>query len=83
MPQFHPYYSYLKALIGSVRDAFKAGKKPEMRPKTAQETKEITIHNGLTMNCSALMIAVGEVLTAGTKVQRSQESISIVREITA
>jgi hypothetical protein len=45
--QFH--HSYLKALIGSVRDAFKAGKKPEMRPKTAHETKEITIHSGLTM----------------------------------
>jgi hypothetical protein len=37
-------YSYLNALIGSVREAFKAGKKPEIRPKMAHETKEIIIH---------------------------------------
>ena len=42
------YYSYLKALIGSVREAFKAGKKPAMRPRTAHETKEMTIHSTLT-----------------------------------
>ena len=36
-------------MIGSVREAFKAGKKPEIRPKTAHETKEMTIHNTLTM----------------------------------
>ena len=43
-------YSYLKALIGSVREALSAGKKPEMRPKMAHDTKEMTIHNGLIMN---------------------------------
>jgi len=30
-------------LIGSVREAFKAGKKPEIKPKMAHDTKEITI----------------------------------------
>ena len=34
--------------MGSVREAFKAGKKPEIRPKMAHETKEIIIHPTLT-----------------------------------
>ena len=38
-----PTHSYLNALIGSVREAFKAGKKPEIKPKKAHDTKEITI----------------------------------------
>ena len=41
-------YSYRKALMGSVREAFNAGKKPAIRPKMAHETKEITIHSTLT-----------------------------------
>ena len=43
-------YSYRKALIGSVREAFKAGKKPEMRPKTAHDTKAIIIHSAFITN---------------------------------
>ena len=30
-------------MIGSVRDAFKAGKKPEINPKMAHDTNEMTI----------------------------------------